>query len=82
MKDFWENFFRFIKEVLPNLIVAFGLGKKIGEAGKGEVEDELVKTKLELGKLKNHVSVEDDNKNKSDTDIVNDAISEGAKLKK
>jgi hypothetical protein len=82
MKDFWENFFKFIKEVLPNLLLAFGVGKRVGEAGKEKVENELVETKLELGKLKNQVTVQEANSGKSDIDIVNDAISEGAKLKK
>jgi hypothetical protein len=68
--NFWQEFFKFLKEVLPNLLIAFSAGKKIGEGEKEKVKSELREVQLEFEELKNHVKVEDANRDKSDLDIV------------
>lgn len=74
MKEFWENFFKFLKDILPSFLLGFGLGKKTADKENAEANEKLAKVTYEFEKIKNKMEVEAANKGKSDIDIVNDII--------
>jgi hypothetical protein len=61
-------------EKLPYILVSFGIGKKMVEAEKREIEKDLILTKIELEKKSNELKVIEQNSGKSDDDIIRHAI--------
>jgi len=80
MKEFWERFFLFLERTLPGLLVAFGIGQKVGSQGKEKLESQLREKDLELEKRNNDDLIDKYISNKSDDDIIRDAIAEGEEL--
>jgi hypothetical protein len=74
--NFWESFFRFIKEILPT-IATFMIGKRVGEEGKEKLRATKDALELELKRVRAREEVDQSNANKSDLDLVNDAIKSG-----
>lgn len=52
-----NRFLDWVEKVLPTAIAAFGLGNKMGAAGKREVARQLLRTKYELEKKENEVKI-------------------------
>lgn len=63
-----------LEKYVPSLLIAFGIGKRIGEGNKQETENELTKAQYELGKMKNEKAVRDSNSSDSDADVLRKAI--------
>lgn len=80
MKEFWQELFKLLERLMPQ-IMSFMLGKRVGEIGKQEITAKRDALKLELERLKNAKTVEENNRGKSDLDVVNDAIEEGLRSK-
>jgi hypothetical protein len=76
VKEFWEQFFRFLRDLFP-AITAFFLGKRVGEIGKEEIRAKKDALKLELERVKNAQAVEDENRGRNDSDIVDDMVRSG-----
>lgn len=76
-KDWVTRILEWCERVLPGLAAAFGIGHRVGSAGKAKVEKDLVKTKTELELTKNALQNEKDFDGKSDDDVIGDAIRKG-----
>ena len=76
---FWDRLFDWLEKYLPGLIAAFTVGLKTGQNGTAKLKAKIIELKLEAKKAVNRNDVEKANKDKSDSDIINDAISEGRK---
>lgn len=63
-----------LKENLPNLLLAFGVGFKQGEKGKLEVEKNLLDEETARKKAENVATVLKNNDGKSDVDIIKSII--------
>lgn len=74
--NFWRELFAWLERVLPQWLVAFGLGHRIGARGKARAEKELKLSEYEREKLKNEKDIRDDN---ADRDIVADFIERNRK---
>lgn len=73
---------KWLQDNLPGLVA---VGTVVYNRVKGEVrqkENEIQKRDLEIKHLENVARVEKDNSNRSDDDIVNDAIAEGDRIRK
>jgi hypothetical protein len=68
-------------EKLPYILVSFGIGKKLGSAGKMKTEKDLIEAKIEIEKKKNELEVIDKYHGMSDDDIIKSAIKSGAVFK-
>ena len=75
--NFWTEFFKFLKENLPSFLSGFFIGKDVGEGVKKKTAKEILELKYANEKLKNEKQVIEDNKSKSDSDVIKDAISKG-----
>jgi cell division protein FtsB len=76
VKEFWGEFFKLLKDLLPALS-AFFFGKSIGERKVDDIRQKRDALKLEVERLKNSEKVEEQNRGKSYSDIIDDAISRG-----
>jgi len=72
--SFWDSFFKFLQETLPQFLGGFLLGKTIEENKNKKTAGDLVKSQYENDKLKNEIQVQKDNAGKSDTDVLRDSI--------
>lgn len=77
MKEFWSEFFKFLREILPTAVGAFLLGRHVEKIGEEEIRAKMSGLKLELERAKNAQAVEDENIGKSDSDIIDDAVRAG-----
>ena len=66
---------------LPPMLAAFGLGYKMGKEGESDLRKELLKKELELEKEQNKNKVLTDNLDKSDADVLADALREGQSIR-
>jgi len=76
MSDFWQQFFSFLKELLP-AITTFFMGKKLGEIGAAKLEQENIDLRLKLSLAENAEKVRIANAGKSDADILRDVTGSG-----
>lgn len=81
MGEFWQRFFDFVEKHLPGLLLAFGLGHRLAEKKVEALKKENMDLKLEKELAENRSKVVEDNKHKSNSDIIGDAIREGRHLK-
>lgn len=70
----WQELFKFLDKWLPSFISGFLLGSKLEEIKNKKTAKDLIEAQYERDKLKNEIEVEKDNSNKSDSDILHDAI--------
>lgn len=77
--SFWEQFFKFMEKNAPGLLLAFGLGHKLGAGKQADLETKIQDMELANEIKENHEKVDKANANKSGSDIIDDAIAEGAK---
>lgn len=70
---------QFIKR-LPSLMVAFGIGKKIGENNLNKAKIEALDAKIEMDKKQNELDVEKKYSGLSDSDVIDSAIEAGSKM--
>lgn len=72
-----KAFLDWLAKYLPPMLAAFGVGYKLGKEGEHEAKKELAKKELELELEKNKNKVFVDNADKSDADILADALRQG-----
>ncbi len=66
----------FVKEQIPSIVMSI-FTYLFGKLRQTELERDQLK--LELNKVKEHEKIDKDNANRSDSDILDDAISKGSK---
>lgn len=79
MTDFWQQFFNFLRS-LVSAITSFFLGYRMGEDKAIQIEASNEALRVELERLNLEDKIRQENSLKSDADLVNDAISDGANL--
>ncbi len=57
MNSFWSHLFDWLDRNLAKVLLAFGLGHKIGSDGKAKVEKELEASRYEKEKLQNEIDL-------------------------
>ncbi len=69
--SFWAELFSWLDRNFSKLLLAFGIGHRIGASGKEKVKKELELEKYEKEKLQNEIEVE---KSSASRDVVADFI--------
>lgn len=70
----------FLKDHLPGLLVAIGVGYKIGKGKTRKLEIRAAQSELENALFKNKEIVRHNNDGLSANDIIDDAIRKGSKM--
>lgn len=78
MNEFWKKSFELLEKYLPSFLVALGIGYKLGTSQKHKLWVELELVKMQKKRLEARNAILEKNKDKSDLDIVDDAISDGS----
>lgn len=76
--SFWEKLLEFVEKHLANILVAFGIGYKIGRKKNQEFETKADKLEYENELLKNKEIVRSLNDGKPPSDIIDDVIRSGS----
>lgn len=80
MGDILPKLLDWLERVLPGLIGAFIWGLRTGQDGKRNIEIALIKSKLELECLKNAEKIMAEWASKSDDDVIDTALGNGAEF--
>ena len=80
MKEFWERFFQFVEKVLPGLLMAFGLGHKVGSNEKEKLKRQAREKDLIIEKFNNKRRISKYLDSKSDKELIGSAIKRGEEL--
>ncbi len=76
-----KAFLDWLAKYIPPMMAAFGVGYKLGKEGEYEAKKELAKKELELELEKNANKVLNDIYDKSDADVLADALREGESIR-
>lgn len=79
--NFWEEFFKFLKSVLPS-IYAFFAGYSMGAKGKEKLERQNEAQKFELERIERQKAIVAKYRGMSADDIVRASVAEGERIKR